>query len=264
MTNHDDYFALPGINATAIKQGRKSMLAMRHAMTTGTDDCKMLRMGRLAHTAILEPHKLDQVEIIDADSWQSKAAQAALREADGNAALPSEMATVKAMRDAVLGNRFATDLIADTDHEVTLQWYDPIYKQAKARMDGINRYAMLEVKTTGAALDDRSLTRLSWNLGYHVQAGWYATGAVECGLVSRVPDAYILWVESDPPHDMRVTRMEHGLVETGAAEAIRIARDYRACEACGVFPGVCGEVTVLDAPAWAKGEWIVDDNKEDT
>jgi len=257
MSNHEDYFALPGINASSIKHGRESMLAMHHAMTTEGGDATNMRLGRMMHLAILEPAKLDEVPVIEANTWQTKAAREALAEANGHIMLCHEYDRVVKVRDAVRRNKLARSMVQVMTAEVTIQWDDDIYGKAKARADGINNTAILDVKTTRGKIDDDTLTRLSWNMGYHLQAGWYCEGAVKSGMIPSTPGFYMLFVQQDEPHDLRVVRMDTALVERGRKDAIKIARDYRACEACGVFPGVdSDQIGVLEAPHWVDVEEV--------
>ena len=53
---YEEYAELPGINATSIKAGVKSMLHMHHCMTGGGHkETPALRWGKLVHLAVLEP-----------------------------------------------------------------------------------------------------------------------------------------------------------------------------------------------------------------
>ena len=61
-----EYRSADGINASALKKGKKSMKTMKHFMDNPQKDSDTLRMGRLKHTWILEyDNRFDNIAVYD-------------------------------------------------------------------------------------------------------------------------------------------------------------------------------------------------------
>jgi hypothetical protein len=248
-----EYFTAPGINATAIKAGRQSMRLMHHVLTTrGKPATPAMRMGTLIHAAVLEPDTVSTWAVRDAKNWTGKGvAEWKAEHADQTQVLAHEVTDLLRISAAVHANRDAAWLINATRHEVPLFWDGgDQYGQAKARADGVAPGILMDLKTTKGDIDDRTIERLSWNMGYHVQLGWYREGANAAEYAVPTDGVYIIWLRQGDDLDCRVSRLSTALVEVGAEQAIDIAHRYRVHEACGTFPGVSSAIETLEAPAW--------------
>ena len=75
-----EYLSIPAISATAIKQGARSILHMKHVMD-GVDKTatKAMSFGTLAHTAVLERDKLKDVPVWTGGRRQGKALMLSVR-----------------------------------------------------------------------------------------------------------------------------------------------------------------------------------------
>jgi hypothetical protein len=142
------------------------------------------------------------------------------------------------MAAAVRAHAGARAALAGIRAEVALEWSSPEYGTACARLDGIAGPAgaqiLVEYKTTVAATP-RDFLRQFFNMGYHLQLGWYAEGCARLGApVSRV---VVVAQTKDAPHCVMCYTVEAGVIEAGRRMAIEIARQYRACEKSGIYPG---------------------------
>jgi hypothetical protein len=185
-----EYGALPGITASAIKAGRTSMRHMRHAMTRarGEAGSPAMRWGTLAHMAILEPQRF----LYGAAVWSG--ARRAGREwdawQDANAGkthvTQDELDQLQAMQQAIRRNKDAARLIADCDaFERPIQWDggDGI-GPCKARIDGCGGGYMGATGACGGLLieyktcreigkDGSKFVRAAEGMGYSHQLAWY-------------------------------------------------------------------------------------------
>jgi len=247
----DQYRARPGINASSIVRGRLSMLHMHAEMTRADDEpTPAMEFGTAAHYAILEGGSLT---VCDARAG-SRDHEAAIMEA-GN---PSHVvkgpaaAKIAAMRDRVMNDREAGQLIAGTRHEVSIFWKSDQCGACKARLDGMGARVVLDYKTTGS-IDPRRFFRTAYDLGYHLKMGWYAEAFKRA--TGQSPVVYLIVQEKLSPYDVAVMHMPDPIWEKGREEALKIALTYRISERCGMFPGVSGgRVIDFELPPWAGGE----------
>lgn len=253
-----EYAARDGINATAIKAGVVSPLHMRHTMT-GHDKpvTPAMRWGKLVHSAVLEPDLFFESMMVFDGRKYGKAWNEFCETNDPQYAVSSdEQKRLYAMGNAVHANRHAHSLIDGTAHEVSAFWHDPLYGNAKARLDGMkDTRGIVEYKTTGST-DKRHWTRTAFNMNYHLQLGWQWAGVN--GTAGVDMPVHVICQEQTEPYDVVVYRVPDTVIEIGLEQAAEIAKRYRACEAVGSFPGVSDEIEIYELPAWAMGgggEW---------
>ena len=270
-----EYNALPGIRASAIKAGAVSMKHMRaRILGQQEEQTDAKAWGLIVHGAILEPERFWQGVTI----WKggltkkgvlsmSKATSAYEQfEAESTAAgktilTDSQRVTLEQCIDAVWCKPAIADLLQASEHEVCRQWKDTAYGDGKCRLDGLCPGKFwVEVKTTCADSLDR-YARQHYQMGYDLQLGWYSLGAgvdLPCRLIivsnGAVPDAVLFKPIA-----------EHVLA-AGREDAVEIARRYRACEAAGIFAGMDGGEDEVEfvPPTYSGVEQKVDMGDETT
>jgi lipopolysaccharide export system permease protein len=169
---------------------------------------------------------------------------------------PDEAKELDALIDVVYGKPFATALLSGCTTELCLQWTDPDYGPAKARLDGYtadNGGALIELKTA-RSITDRSFAGAFYSsLGYDIQLGWYAHGLQANNM--PVADVWIVAVQTQEELDCRVLHIPKLVLDEGYAKARRLAIEYRACEALKDWPGIDGgkDYTEFVPPVWAVG-----------
>lgn len=253
--NFTEYQAIDAINATAIKAGAVSMKHMRAVMTGRTkEQTPAMRLGSLVHLAILEPAKLSASTAI----WQAgrragKDYEAFCVENEGREIITqAERDELTTFAQAVHANDLARELIAGSEHEVTLEWSAQSYGYAKARLDGVTENGdVIELKTVSRINDFGAQFA---RMGYDLQCGWYREG-LNIAKGKRKRNVWIIVVESQPPYDVAVWRVPSNALQGGLNRAQEIASRYRVCECTGVFPGVQAESgTDLVLPPWYEGD----------
>lgn len=246
----DEYAAHPGINASAIKAGKKSMLAMRHAITSaGTrTETPALKLGRIIHARLLDR----TLPVVWNGRRAGKEWDKFAADNDGSDIVTAdELDQISACVQRVRDDAIAGPLLDGCIYEASVFWTGKAYGEAKARPDAYNatRRILIDVKTTRDA-SIGAFVRQAFNLQYHVQMAWYRIGLEAAGV--SVTDTYVIAVEPQPPFDVVVYRYDEAALEQGAADAVKIASEYRACCAAGKWPGCGGgELRALGLPTWA-------------
>jgi hypothetical protein len=241
------------IRATWIKKGVLSMAHMRLAVTTESADNPSLRWGRLVHLAVLQPELFGVVPV-----WRGgrKAGKewTAFEEQIGECDYinEDEAGDLLAISGSARIALATLPTIEATERQIT--WTDKLYGAATARIDAITAVgSMIEVKTC-AKIDERKFRSQAWDLGYHLQLGWYHHGLQENGKDGK---RYVLSIESKPPYCTGVYEVPLKVLTDGYEEAADIARRYRCCEQAGRFPGPYdGQIMKLEPPEWAAGDEV--------
>jgi hypothetical protein len=254
-----DYGALPGITASAIKAGRLSMAHMRHEMLRPRDDSDAtpaLRWGKLAHAALLEPVRFASMIAVWTGGRRAGPAWTAFEAANVGKVdvTPVELERLTAMQvssRADKDSRFALSQVSETER--VIQWTDPTLGPCKCRLDGWCERVILEYKTT-RTVDKRRFLNQAESLGYHLQLGWYWHAA------GRPENVWLVTQESAAPYCVVTYSVAASVLETAYQEALDIAARYRVCEVCNSYPGPHPGVQNFERPAWTMPDM---DNEEE-
>lgn len=205
--------------ATLSASGAKVLLGKRPPSPDG----EALLFGRLVHTVILEPHKLDQYAVLNADvigvkadgtpasnptatkAWKDAAFEA---KRDGLTVISGQMlAHAEAMARAVMDHPEAGRLLAAaTDHEVSAYATHPSGAPVRARFDLVGPGFIGDIKTTRDA-DPEQFGRTVHGLMYHVSAANYLDIARANGLDADRFDLICVEKEPTPGGKYRVVVM---------------------------------------------------------
>ena len=232
-------------------------------------DSEALLFGRLVHTVILEPHKLDTYAVLNADVIGIKAdgskadnptATKAWKDAvfaakrDGLTVVSGQtLAKAQSMAAAVQAHPEASRLLtAATATEVSAYAMHPSGVMVRARFDAICPESVIDVKTTRDA-DPENFGRSMHAFGYHISAANYLDIARANGLTVDRFDLVCVEKEPTPGGEYRVSVLEIH------ADAIDKGRELMA-EACDRWlalgkrvdlPGYGSDRHVIDLPAYA-------------
>ena len=244
------YQSIDALNASLLKIGAaKSILHMRYAASHPTEPTDAMQFGTLVHAAILEPSSFAAGLAI----WTGgrRAGKEWEQFNDDNAGKmivrPDELNSLMQLSAAVHAKPLAHRLIAESEHEVVIQWESPAYGKAKARLDGLLKDGtFFDFKTTG------KITEFAKQVsnGYDLQMGWYREGLDTIKPIKR-RKGYFIVCETSAPYDVAVYQIPPNVLQVGFEKALRVAADYRQCERTGVFTGVQPvEGGKLEMPTW--------------
>jgi hypothetical protein len=203
-------------------------------------------IGTAAHSLILEGDG-NNLSVIEADDWRSKAAREARDAAYDCGMIPllkKEHRAVTAMRNTVMAHPVAAELL--TGHVAERSYFTELHGvPVKARPDAIQGTTVVDLKTTAADLND--LARSINNFGYYIQQAHYTDVLEACG--QEVTDFVFVFVSTQAPHMVRVIRLEETAVDLGREQAYGALLTYKACTESGNWPGYEG-IDTVDLPAW--------------
>jgi hypothetical protein len=261
-----EYNEHPGISASAIKAGRASMLQMHYAMTTPRDTdapTPAMRWGSLAHAALLEPARFAAAVAVWEGGRKAGKEWTAFAEAHPGKEIvtPDELARLEAMQAAARANGDARLFMARVEAVETPLVWESVHGvgSCKGRPDCVGAGFIGDYKTA-RDIEPRRLFSQFASLGYAHQLAWYRDG-VETLTEQSVSACWILVQQSVPPYECGVIEIPipvldaaMGVGVTGDDDTcLHIARRYRACEACGSYPGRYQGVVQYEPPAWATG-----------
>jgi hypothetical protein len=263
-----DYHAAPGASASRLKQLKRSAAHMKYDMDNPQEPTQAMIIGTATHSAILEPvlfvKEWGRIPEGDGRSKAVKEAKADLIVRFGaDHILKSDVYdSVLAMRDSVLGNALALDLLDGADTETSHYWAEryihgtkPMEVDCKARIDALPREGsmwnncVVDIKTTANAHPDE-FRRSCFNFGYHIQAQHYLSAT------SRGRFIFIV-VERDAPHCVAIYELDYDALELGRKERDSLLGQWALCEAgeaaggLDAWPGFPADVQELSLPRWA-------------
>ena len=255
-----EYHAHPGINASTLKAVAKHPLAkvlwdMEHRVHKPALD-----VGSAAHSLILEGH-LNDVEVVDAENWRTKAAREQADEIRARGMIPMlahDITPIEDMAVSVRSHPVAGELLHGIAAEVSV--FGELYGvQAKARLDGWHEDAahIVDLKTV-LSTDPAEFHRdvLLW--GYHNQAAHYADLMRE--VTGRDHTFTFVLVEKAPPYLVSVVTLDEDFLSLGRADNEEAAHAWlnRPVLPINGWPGI----TTIQCPVWALPDDDDDDFKE--
>ena len=242
MSNYD---TLPAVRRSDLWEIRKSPAHYFYAVNNPKEPTPSLLFGIAAHKFILEPD----------DFWKeyALAPEVDRRTKDGKAAwndfianlgekssvTPADYATIIGMRDALMQNKTARELLQGGDHEVPIQWTDAETGElCKCRPDVLTEYNgekyIVDYKTT-TSCDGFAFERSCRAYGYKLQAGMYTEGVFN-DTFERYRFAFVAQ-EKDPPYAARVYFCDPGFVDEGVEMFHELIGIYHKCRLAGEWPG---------------------------
>lgn len=208
--------------------------------------------GHVAHTMLLGSG--GDIEVVDADSWRTKAAQEqrdAAREAGRIPILTADHDRAMALVSAVMQHPTAGAIFASAgEAEHSIYWVDAeTGVTCRGRLDWVHPRALVDLKTTVNASPSK-FSRALVDYGYALQAEWYSQG-YEAVTGERLPFVHVV-VEKEPPHLVAVYQVDHEALAYGAERAADARRLFAECESSGQWPGYSPEIELVSLPAWAR------------
>lgn len=245
---------------TLSASGAKTLLGSRPP----SSDSEALMFGRLVHTVILEPHKLDTYAVLDPDVIGVKAdglhssnptATKAWKDAvfkakrDGLTVIaPKMLAKAQALAIAISKHPEASRLLAAaTDYEISAYADHPSGATVRARFDLVGPSFIADIKTTRDA-DPDNFGRSMHAYGYHISAANYLDVARANGLNVDRFDLICVEKEPTPGGDYRVSVLEIH------PDAIDLGRELMA-EACTRWLALGKRV---DLPSYGDDRHVID------
>lgn len=204
-------------------------------------------IGTAAHALILGKGS-EQLAVVDADSWRTKAAQAARAEAYAAGQTPlltKEMAAVQELADSL--NPELADLFTGGKPEVAMFWPHESGQWLRGQIDYLRDDMIIDLKTM-RDVSTRGFDRAVWDHRYYLQAAWYRQGLAE---LTGETLPYII-VGIDKTTGLSQARvMSEEYLTLGEAHMDRAINIYLECVAANHWPGMPVNGAPLNPPSWA-------------
>ncbi len=221
-------------------------------------------LGHAAHRVILGAG--EEIEIIEAENYRTKAAQDAKRIAydEGRIpVLPHEYDDVRAMSGALFAHPFAGKLFepGTGEPEQTVVWQDAATGVwCRALLDWLphptaGRLLFRDYKTAaeGRAAPER-IGKSMASFGYYIQLAFHLAGAQTVGLAGDDAQALLVVQERTPPFLVTVARPDRDAMVLGARRMREALELYATCMASGRWPGYADDVVDVELPPWETKE----------
>lgn len=231
---------------------------LKHFRRYPRPDTDPKKLGRAAHTAILEPLRfeerytkaptVDRRTKVGKEKWEE--AETNARELGKEMLLPDHYDTPIEMRNAVRQVGLISELLENGVAErMCFGWIHDV--QAKAMLDYYrpSLHDIVDLKSTKCA-SKRQFERDIRTYRYHWQAVWY-TDLVEA-ITGKTPSFTIVAVETSPPYCSAVYQIKPDLMSIARREMMDAVRTVRECHETGVWPGYPTRVNEVSAHTW---EW---------
>lgn len=254
----DQYHGGIGVSKSQLDQIAKSPAHYQYARTAPKKDpTPSQRMGSLAHTAILEPHKLNVVVGPDLNKntkeWKAFKAQV---EAEGKEIVgQDEFDALEGMRASVYAHPAAARLLGPGMVEHSAYWIDPVTGLlCRCRPDKLFRtdqgIVLVDLKTTDDA-SEAEFSRSIENFRYHVQAAFYTDG-IEAALGEPVAAFAFIAVEKKAPYAVACYQLATVDVEDGREAYQADLFRLQGCMRTNEWPAYSPRIETITRPSWAK------------
>ncbi len=252
-----DYHAQSAISKSSLDLIRRCPAVYKHRRENPIEPTPAMRMGTLVHTAILEPHDLDNLIVapqVDRRTTQGKADWAAFQiEAKGKQIVTEEeidnLGGISRAVWAHPGASRALRMLAEV--ESSIFWTDPeTGVECRCRPDGIlSNGAIIDIKTTKDARPDEFAKSIA-NYRYHVQAAFYSEGYQ--AIHGRPPRGFMfIAVETEPPFLTACYVLDEKAILRGRSEYQADLSTFVRCRDADTWPGLADEPVRIDLPRWA-------------
>jgi hypothetical protein len=234
----------------------------KHWRDGGPEHKPEFDFGHGAHRELLGDG--EELVIVDAASWRTKAAEEAKAAAYAAGATPllrKEHDTILEMVPAFRADPVAGRLFEPGTGrpEQTLIWRDErTGVMCRALLDWLpyatgSRFILRDYKTGRSAAPDK-LGRAIADYGYHTQLAFHLMGAQALGLADEDAQALLAVQEKTPPYLVTVVQLDPTAMRMGAIRCRQALDLYAECVAADRWPGYSDEVVWAELPPWETRE----------
>jgi exodeoxyribonuclease VIII len=249
---HDrkEYRAFPAFNQSAAKHILTSPAHYQAYINTPQEETKALRFGTFVHSAVLEPHTLNDLYAtapdVDKRTKQGKEDWAAFATANvGKTILDAEESAIGHL--VASSARFALKRLGvEFDATEVMYHVDYCGVPLKAAIDGVAGDYLWDIKTTGLGeATPAGMLKSIRSYKYALQAYWYRL-VYELATGRRPLGFRFLFVEKEPPFATAVCEIGPDLMSYAIADFEKAVSLYKSCTESGVWPSYPEEIQVID------------------
>ena len=282
----EEYHEIDRCSNSRLSLLEQSPAHAKEAMDNPKPSTKSQRIGTAAHTAILEPHLMEDVAAVAGqcsattnsgsqcsysgkvrrngqwycgthDPGEDEAGEAY----DGLVVSEDDHDDIQAMAEAVQEHEAASSLLDGALKELTVLFdWERIDTETgevvgelpcKARIDAFDagQGLLVDLKTTRDASKEE-FRRTLWNYGYFRQLAFYRF-ALEYASKYEAQACLIIAVENEPPYGVAVYELSETTLRAGERQLEDLMKLYEKCWRTGEWPCYPEEVQGLELPSWA-------------
>lgn len=260
-----EYLAMPAVssgilkaivNACPARAWYESWLNPRRTI----EQADQMDLGTVAHGILLEG-STENVEIIDADDWRTKAAREAREAAYAAGKTPilaRKMEVVEAMVSAAwkfIKASEVADVFDNGQSEITLTW-DEGDTPCRARPDRVSadNRMIVDYKSGGVSAEPDSWGRMQMvRMGYYISAAFYRRGMKAC--VGVEPSYTFLVQENEPPYLCSLVGVDPHAFELGERKVRHALDVWSQCVKANYWPAYPSRIVYPEIPTWEDARW---------
>lgn len=259
-----EYRAAPGLCHSALRHIDQTPAHFRAALEYPKPQTPAMRLGTLAHEAILTggqaqtlvappPTYTDDKGAEKSWNWNASACKAwrAAVEAEGRTVVSQDdLDAIKGMVDACRNSRTVQTILKGADTEVS--WFaDRNGVRVKGRIDIVPAHsdALVDLKTM-PDVSDAAITRAVEDMGMETQGAWYRWGWNACRPEDKRRHHVIIFVQNQPPYAVRVLKLSDDYLWVAERRIQRWLETYMRCIERDEWPGYPDDVGILNPTMW--------------
>jgi len=244
-----DYRAWPEISQSNVKEGRTSMLLMKHSIDHPKPATDGMNLGSAVGYAFLEPELLPEKVVLWEGETRAGDVWKAFKKLHNKKIILTKgyYSNLKGMLKALRKHPQIKAWTASKGETEVARVAEIMGIRIKGRTDKLTDDPIYDLKSSAAELDEGKFINQLIKLGYHIQ------GAIYCKIFQR--NRFILGVvESKPPHDVVCYELDPDLLAFGLREAKLLISSWKYCCEQQHWPGRSEEIVSIGLPKWLKDE----------
>jgi hypothetical protein len=224
------------------------------------EDDQRFDRGTCAHSLLLEG--VENVHLVTADNWRTKAAQEERDAARAYGRVPLLLKDWEAVRQMVAAAHKKLDALeiqprpfTSGKPEQTLVWeMDGVWCRALIDWLHDDRAYIDDYKSTSASAHPAAWPKTALGFGADVQVAFHSAG-VEA-VFGVTPEWRYAVQEITPPYEMSVIAPDPEWLALGKRKVAYAVAKWREALASNVWPGYPTRVAYAELPAWAQAAWL--------
>ena len=227
---------------------------------TERHESSRMDLGTVAHELLLGVG--GGIEVIDADSFTTKAAREArdaAREAGKTPVLTAAYEQAKAMSERA--REFLDHAVigwTDGKPEQTMFWQEGD-AWCRGMVDWLKNdlRTVIDYKTTGTSARPDDVERHLFDMNYHLKAAFYERGlnVLDPANIGR-REFLFLFQETDAPFECSLVTLSEGAMTIGRKQATYAIRRWQSCMRSGVWQGYGLDWKTASPPPWIEQRWL--------
>lgn len=200
---------------------KKSPKHLSHYLKYGSGTSQALEFGRAFHLCILEPDKFTK-EVVLYQGRRAGKDWTAFKESKKNYLIlnQTEFDSLRYMRDSIISNEIARDLIDNCKKEVPMVWEDSdTGVLCKGKADGVADDYLLDLKTTREP-NLINFKRSAMKYGYDRQSAFYLDGF-------QKKDFWFICIEKEAPNNLVIASASNEFINRGREDYKQLLIEYK-------------------------------------